>query len=101
MRLIVNLLILSLALGTLQSCVSKKKYDELMAAKEATDQALAETQAQAAQQVFKHGAPDFVLMDYQLNDQSNGLQVMRYLDNLLETRLPAIIPAPKNTSHAL
>jgi chemotaxis protein MotB len=30
----------------LSSCVSKKKYDELTAAKEATDQALAETQSQ-------------------------------------------------------
>lgn len=45
MRLIVQLLIFTLAVGTLQSCVSKKKYDELFAAKEATDQALAETQA--------------------------------------------------------
>ena len=46
MRLVLNLLIICLALGTMQSCVSKKKYDELLAAKEATDQALAETQAQ-------------------------------------------------------
>ena len=30
-------------------------------------------------------------MDYQLNDQSDGLQVMHHLDNILETRLPAII----------
>ena len=52
---------------------------------------LAETQAQAAQQVLKHGAPDFVLMDYQLNDQSNGLEVMRHLDSMLDTRLPAIV----------
>ncbi len=52
---------------------------------------LAETQAQAAQQVLMHGAPDFVLMDYQLNDQSDGLQVMQHLDSILETRLPAIV----------
>jgi len=45
MRLIVKLLILTLAVGSVQSCVSKKKYDELVAAKAATDQALAETQA--------------------------------------------------------
>lgn len=45
MRLIVKLLIFTLAIGSLQSCVSKKKYDELLAAKEATDAALAETQA--------------------------------------------------------
>ena len=44
MRLIVKLLILTLAVGSIQSCVSKKKYDELVAAKAATDQALAETQ---------------------------------------------------------
>jgi len=52
---------------------------------------LAETQAQAAQQVLMHGAPDFVLMDYQLNDQSDGLQVMQHLDTILERRLPAIV----------
>lgn len=46
MRLIVRLLIICIAVGSLQSCVSKKKYDELTAAKVATDQALAETQAQ-------------------------------------------------------
>lgn len=46
MRLIVRLLIICLAVGSLQSCVSKKKYDELSAAKTATDQALAETQSQ-------------------------------------------------------
>jgi Na+/proline symporter/signal transduction histidine kinase len=52
---------------------------------------LAETQAQAAQQVLMHGTPDFVLVDYQLNDQSNGLQVMRHLDGILGTSLPAIV----------
>ena len=52
---------------------------------------LAETQAQAAQQVIMQGAPDFVLVDYQLNDQSNGLQVMQHLDSILETSLPAIV----------
>ena len=38
-----------------------------------------------------HGTPDFVLVDYHLNDQSNGLQVMRHLDNILGTSLPAIV----------
>ena len=52
---------------------------------------LAETQAQATQQVLKLGAPDFVLMDYQLNDQSDGLQVMQHLDSILQTSLPAIV----------
>jgi len=46
MRLILNFLVVVLVLGSLQSCVSKKKYDELAASKEASDQALAETQAQ-------------------------------------------------------
>ena len=52
---------------------------------------LAETQAQAAQQVLMHGTPDFVLVDYHLNDQSNGLQVMQHLDSILGTQLPAIV----------
>ena len=46
MRLILNVLVVVLVLGSLQSCVSKKKYDELLASKEATDAALAETQSQ-------------------------------------------------------
>jgi signal transduction histidine kinase len=52
---------------------------------------LAETQAQAAQQVLIHGTPDFVLVDYHLTDQSNGLQVMQHLDSILGTSLPAIV----------
>ena len=52
---------------------------------------LAETQAQAAQQVLMHGTPDFVLVDYHLSDQSNGLDLMSHLDNILGTRLPAIV----------
>ena len=46
MRLILNVLVVVLVLGSLQSCVSKKKYDELLASKEASDAALQETQAQ-------------------------------------------------------
>jgi Na+/proline symporter/signal transduction histidine kinase len=52
---------------------------------------LAENQAQAAQQVLMHGTPDFVLVDYHLSDDSHGLQVMEHLDNLLGTKLPAIV----------
>ncbi|MCP4046467.1 MAG: hybrid sensor histidine kinase/response regulator, partial [Gammaproteobacteria bacterium] len=52
---------------------------------------LAQTQAQAAQQVLMHGTPDFVLVDYHLDDQSHGLQVMEHLDSILGTRLPAIV----------
>lgn len=44
MRLILTALMFCLLAGSFQSCVSKKKYDEMVAAKEATDQALAETQ---------------------------------------------------------
>ncbi len=46
MRLIVHLLVLVMVAGSFSACVSKKKYNELAAAKEQTDQALAETQAQ-------------------------------------------------------
>lgn len=43
MRLVINSLVVLLVLSSV-SCVSKKKYDELMASKQATDAALAETQ---------------------------------------------------------
>lgn len=49
MRLILNLLIFSLAVASFQSCVSKKKFDELQAAKDASDAALADTQAKVAE----------------------------------------------------
>ena len=48
MRLVLNLLVVVLALGSMQSCVSKKKFDELLASKEAADKALAETQTKVA-----------------------------------------------------
>jgi chemotaxis protein MotB len=43
MRLIAKLLVLTLAFGSLTACVSKKKFDELQASKEAVDRALAQT----------------------------------------------------------
>jgi CheY-like chemotaxis protein len=52
---------------------------------------LAESQAQAAQQVLMHGTPDFVLVDYHLSDQSHGLEVMQHLNSILGTQLPAIV----------
>jgi CheY-like chemotaxis protein len=52
---------------------------------------LAENQQQAAEQIRKNGAPGMVLVDYHLSDQANGLDVMEHLDNLLETKLPAIV----------
>ncbi|MGB3548264.1 MAG: OmpA family protein [Saprospiraceae bacterium] len=45
MRFFVTALVCIFLAGSFQSCVSKKKYDELTAGKAATDQALAETQA--------------------------------------------------------
>ncbi len=45
MRQVLKLMVVLLVFGSLSSCVSKKKYDELVASKEATDQALAETQS--------------------------------------------------------
>ena len=43
-------------------------------------------------------APDFVLVDYQLNDQSDGLQVMQHLDSILQTTLPAIVITANRSS---
>jgi chemotaxis protein MotB len=45
MRLIAKFLILTLVLGSATACVSKKKFDELQASKDAVDRALADTQA--------------------------------------------------------
>jgi Na+/proline symporter/signal transduction histidine kinase/CheY-like chemotaxis protein len=52
---------------------------------------LAENQAEASQQVLLHGTPDFVLVDYHLSDQLHGLQLMQHVDEILGTRLPAIV----------
>jgi len=52
---------------------------------------LAENQQQAVQQIRKNGRPGMVLVDYHLSDQANGLDVMEHLDNVLETKLPAIV----------
>ena len=35
--------------------------------------------------------PDFVLVDYHLSDHTHGLQVMQHIDDVLGTRLPAIV----------
>ena len=48
MRLILSLLVIGLMVGSFQSCVSSKKYKELEASKQASDQALAETQVVVA-----------------------------------------------------
>jgi Na+/proline symporter/signal transduction histidine kinase/CheY-like chemotaxis protein len=52
---------------------------------------LAEDQHQAAEQVRQMGVPGMVLVDYHLSDQANGLDVMEHLDNVLGTKLPAIV----------
>jgi signal transduction histidine kinase len=52
---------------------------------------LAANLAQSEQQVYQFGTPDFVLVDYHLAERNNGLDVMSYLDELLGTRLPAIV----------
>ncbi len=44
MRLVLKSLVVLLSLGLVSSCVSKKKYDELMTGKQASDAALADTQ---------------------------------------------------------
>lgn len=76
MRLIVKLLIFTLAFGSLQSCVSKKKYDELAAAKEATDQALAETQAKVKSLEEEKDAlqAEFDATKADLNGKISGLE---------------------------
>jgi signal transduction histidine kinase len=52
---------------------------------------LADGRGQASQQAVLHGTPDIVLVDYHLADQENGLDLMRHLDEVLGTRLPAIV----------
>jgi Na+/proline symporter/signal transduction histidine kinase len=52
---------------------------------------VAANRAQAEQQTTLHGAPDLVLVDYHLAEQGNGLEVVRRLDDMLGTTLPAIV----------
>ena len=52
---------------------------------------LAENMQQAKQEVARGGTPGLALVDYHLDDQSNGIEVMEQLDDLLGTRLPAIV----------
>lgn len=76
MRLIVRLLIFCLAIGSLQSCVSKKKYDELEASKMATDKALAETQAslKSLQDEKNKLAADFEAEKTRLNGEISSVR---------------------------
>ena len=52
---------------------------------------LAENLQQAETQVRDQGPPDMVLVDYHLTEQSNGLDVMKYLSRLCKKDLPAIV----------
>jgi Na+/proline symporter/CheY-like chemotaxis protein/nitrogen-specific signal transduction histidine kinase len=52
---------------------------------------LAAGRAQAEEQLRQFGAPDFVLVDYHLAEQGNGLDVVAHLDAMLGTALPAIV----------
>ncbi len=46
---------------------------------------------QAEQQVRESGPPDFVLVDYHLSDQYNGLDVITHLEKRTGIRLPVIV----------
>jgi len=60
---------------------------------------LAAGRVQSEVQVRQFGKPDFVLVDYHLAEQGNGLEVMEHLDRLLGVTLPAIvITADRSTS---
>ena len=52
---------------------------------------LAANRAQSEQQVYQFGAPDFVLVDYHLAEQGNGLDVLAHLEKSLGKALPAIV----------
>jgi len=51
---------------------------------------LAIDQAQAADCILEQGVPDMVLVDYHLSHHSNGLDVMKHIDDTLGRHLPAI-----------
>ena len=52
---------------------------------------LAANRAQAEQRVKESGAPHFLLLDYHLGEQSNGLEVAAHIDSLVDASLPAIV----------
>jgi signal transduction histidine kinase len=51
---------------------------------------LAENQEEASRCMHETGVPDMVLVDYHLSDQSNGMDVMKHLNESLGRQLPAI-----------
>jgi len=52
---------------------------------------LAENMQQARQELAHGGTPGLALVDYHLDDQSNGIEVMEQLEIILGVRLPAIV----------
>jgi CheY-like chemotaxis protein len=46
---------------------------------------------QAEQRIEEFGAPHFLLLDYHLGEQGNGLDVAATIDSLVDANLPAII----------
>jgi Na+/proline symporter/signal transduction histidine kinase/CheY-like chemotaxis protein len=51
----------------------------------------AANRGQAEEQVRQFGRPDFLLVDYHLAEESNGLDVIAGLEDLLGTALPSIV----------
>ena len=52
---------------------------------------LAANRAQAERRVKESGAPHFLLLDYHLGEQSNGMDVAAHIDSLVDAALPAIV----------
>jgi len=52
---------------------------------------LAEDLQQAVKQIREHGKPGLTLVDYHLSDQSNGLDLMEHLQQLVGASMPAIV----------
>jgi CheY-like chemotaxis protein len=52
---------------------------------------LAASRGQAEEQVRQFGRPDFLLVDYHLAEQSNGLDVVASLEDLLGNAPPSIV----------
>jgi Na+/proline symporter/signal transduction histidine kinase len=52
---------------------------------------LAANRGQAEQRVKESGAPHFLLLDYHLGEQYNGIDVAAHIDTLVDASLPAIV----------
>ena len=96
MRFLTYLLIVAFALGSFQSCVSKKKYDDLVTGKSASDAALADTQNNAAK------TPEVVTLVDTINPAIlkavAGVSLLLLLIIWLRRRLAIAKPLPANDS---